>query len=48
MSFDPAEWGTVAAWTGALLTGLSVLAAAIYYMFDRQHDRRAQAHSVLV
>lgn len=41
-------WGTVAAWIGALLTGLSVLAAAIYYMFDRQRDRRTQASSVLV
>jgi hypothetical protein len=48
MSFDPAQWGTVAAWTGALLTGLSILAAAIYYIFDRQRDRRSQASAVLV
>lgn len=48
MSFDPTEWGTVAAWTGALLTGLSILTAAIYYMFDRQRDRRGQASSILV
>jgi hypothetical protein len=41
-------WGTVAEWTGALLTGLSVLAAVVYYLFDRQRERRAQAGSVLV
>ena len=46
--FDPAEWGTVADWTGALLTGLSVLAAVAYYVFDRERERRAQAGSVLV
>lgn len=46
--FDPAVWGTVSDWTGALLTGLSVLAAVAYYVFDRQRERRAQAGSVLV
>lgn len=46
--FDPAEWGTVADWTGALLTGLSVLTAVAYYVFDRERQRRAQAGSVLV
>ena len=48
MSFDPAVWGTVSSWVGALLTGLSVLAAAVYYIFDRQRDQRTQASSVLV
>ncbi|WP_134797007.1 hypothetical protein [Mycobacterium avium] len=48
MSFDPAVWGTVSSWVGALLTGLSVLAAAIYYVCDRQRARRKQANSVLV
>ncbi len=47
MSFDPAVWGTVSSWVGALLTGLSVLAAAVYYIFDRQRDQRTQASSVL-
>ena len=46
--FDPAVWGTVAAWTSALLTGLSVLAAVVYYIFDRRRERRAQAASVIV
>ncbi len=46
--FDPAEWGTVADWTGSLLTGLSVLAAVIIYYFDRRRERRAQAGSVVV
>lgn len=46
--FDPAEWGTVADWTGALLTGLSVFTAVAYYVFDRERQRRAQAGSVLV
>ncbi|MFL0159004.1 hypothetical protein [Mycobacteroides chelonae] len=38
---DPDVWGTVADWAGALLTGLSVLAAVVYYVFDRQRERRA-------
>ncbi|WP_441963518.1 hypothetical protein [Mycolicibacterium houstonense] len=46
--FDPAEWGTVADWTGATLTGFSVLAAVVYYVYDRERQRRAQAGSVLV
>jgi hypothetical protein len=46
--FHAEVWGTVADWTGALLTGLSVLAAAAYYVFDRQRERRTQAGSVLV
>lgn len=46
--FDVAIWGTVAEWTGALLTGLSVFAAAVYYIFDRRRERRAQAASVIV
>jgi hypothetical protein len=48
MSFDPAACGTVAACAGALLTGLSILAAAVYYILDRQRDRRGQASAVLV
>ena len=46
--FDVAIWDTVAEWTGALLTGLSVFAAAVYYIFDRRRERRAQAASVIV
>lgn len=46
--FDPAVWGTVAAWTGSLLTGMSILAAVIYYVLDRERERRAQAASVVV
>lgn len=46
--FDPEVWGTVADWTVSVLTGFSVLAAVIYYVFDRERQRRAQAASVLV
>jgi hypothetical protein len=46
--FDPDTWGTVAAWTGSLLTGLSVLFGVGYYVFDRRRERRAQAGSVVV
>jgi hypothetical protein len=45
--FDPDTWGTVAAWTGSLLTGLSVLFGVGYYVFDRRRERRAQAGSVV-
>lgn len=48
MSFDPNQWGTVAEWTGALLSGLSIFAALVYYIFDRQRERRTQASSVMV
>lgn len=48
MSFDPAEWGTVAAWVGTLLSGLSILAGVAYYVFDRQRERRGQAGAVVV
>jgi hypothetical protein len=41
-------WGTVADWTVSLLTVLSAATAVIYYIFDRQRARRAQAGSVLV
>jgi hypothetical protein len=46
--FDPTTWGTVAAWTGSLLTGLSVLFGVLYYVFDRRREHRAQAGSVVV
>ncbi|MEV0669903.1 hypothetical protein [Mycobacterium sp. NPDC050441] len=46
--FDPEQWGTYADWTGSLLTGLSVLAAAVIYYFDRRRERRSQAGAVLV
>ena len=46
--FDVAIWGTVASWTGSLLTGLSVLFGVGYYVFDRRRERRAQAGSVVV
>lgn len=46
--FDPTVWGTVAAWTGALLTGASVAFGVGYYVFDRRRERRAQAGSVVV
>lgn len=46
--FDPARWGNYAEWTGALLTGLSVLTAVAYYILDRRRQRRAQAASVIV
>ena len=48
MWFDPTLWGTVAAWVGALLSGLSILTGVAYYVFDRQRERRSQAGSVLV
>jgi hypothetical protein len=46
--FDPELWGTVAAWTGSLVTGLSVLFGVVYYVFDRRRERRAQAGAVVV
>jgi hypothetical protein len=46
--FDVEIWGTAAAWTGALLSGLSILAAVVYYVLDRERERRAQAASVIV
>ena len=46
--FDPEVWGTIAAWTGSLLTGLSVLFGVVYYVFDRRRERRAQAGAVVV
>jgi hypothetical protein len=46
--FDVEIWGTVAGWTGALLSGLSILTAVVYYVLDRQRERRAQAASVIV
>lgn len=46
--FSAEVWGNVAEVTGAVLTGFSVLAAVVYYVFDRERDRRAQAGSVLV
>jgi hypothetical protein len=46
--FDPTTWGTIADWTGSLLTGLSVLGGVGYYVFDRRRERRAQAGSVVV
>src|ERR1700758_943361 len=46
--FDPDIWGTVAVWTGSLLTGLSVLAGVVYYIFDRRRERRSQAGAVVV
>lgn len=45
---DQVQWGNVAEWTGALLTGLSVLGAATFYVVDRLRDRRGQAGSVVV
>jgi hypothetical protein len=47
MTLDPAVWGTYAAWTGALLTGLSVAFGVGYYNFDRRRERRRQAGSVV-
>jgi hypothetical protein len=41
-------WGNVADWTVSLLTGLSAATAVVYYIFDKQRARRAQAGSVLV
>lgn len=46
--FDVAIWGTVAAWTGSLLTAASVGAGVAYYVFDRRRERRTQAGSVIV
>lgn len=46
--FDPTTWGNVAEWTGALVTGLSVSVAVVYYLLDRRRERRAQAASVVV
>jgi hypothetical protein len=46
--FDPAVWGTVAEWAGSSVTGLSVVAAAVIYYFDRRREHRTQAGSVLV
>lgn len=46
--FDPTVWGTVAAWTGSLLTGLSVVIGVGYYVFDRRRERHSQAGSVVV
>jgi hypothetical protein len=46
--FRAEVWGNVAEMTGALLTGLSVLTAVVYYIFDRRRERRAQAASVIV
>ena len=46
--FDPTTWGTVAAWTGALVTGVSVALGVGYYIFDRRRERRTQAGSVVV
>ena len=39
---------TVAAWTGALVTGVSVALGVGYYIFDRRRERRTQAGSVVV
>jgi hypothetical protein len=44
--FNPAVWGTVAAWVGSLLTGVGVLAAAIYYIYDKRVGDKAQARHV--
>jgi hypothetical protein len=46
--YDPAFYGTVAAWVGTTITSVSVAAAAGYYVFDRRRERRVQAGSVLV
>jgi hypothetical protein len=46
--FDVAIWGTVAAWTGSLLTGTSVVVATWYYISQHRRERRAQAASVVV
>lgn len=46
--YDPATWGSYADWAGSLLTGAGVSTAAVYYVFDRQRERRAQAASVIV
>ncbi len=45
---EAADWGSLPEWAGALLTGLSLLGAAIYYVIDRRRERRTQATSVLV
>lgn len=39
-------YGTVAAWVGSLLTGLSIAAAARYYISDKKRQDRAQAGHV--
>ena len=44
--FNPAVWGTVAAWVGSQLTGVGVLAAAIYYIYDKRVGDKAQARHV--
>ncbi|CCQ15877.1 putative uncharacterized protein [Rhodococcus sp. AW25M09] len=41
-------YGTVAAWVGSLLTGLSFAAAAAYYIYDKHLDSRSQAQSIRV
>jgi hypothetical protein len=46
--FSAEVWGNVAEVAGALLTGLSAVAAVVYYLFDRERQRRAQAGSVLI
>lgn len=44
--FHAATWGTVAEWVGSLLTGLGVLAAAIYYIYDKRVGAKAQARHI--
>nr|WP_046285606.1 hypothetical protein [Mycobacterium sp. UM_NZ2] len=46
--YEAGVYGTFAEWAGSLLTGLSVLAGVLYYIFDRRRERRAQAGSVVV
>ncbi|MFI7163857.1 hypothetical protein ACIBM3_15505 [Rhodococcus erythropolis] len=41
-------YGTVAAWVGSLLTGLSFAAAACYYIFDKRVEARSQARNIRV
>ena len=44
--FHAAAWGTVAQWVGSVLTGLGVLAAAIYYIYDKRVGEKAQRRHV--
>ena len=44
--FDTAIWGTVAELVGSLLTGIGVVAAAGYYIYDKSVAAKAQARHV--
>jgi hypothetical protein len=46
--FNVVIWGTVAAWFSAIGTTVSLLAAAVYYIYDKRLAAKAQARHIRV